>query len=495
MSNAQAAHTDQNHSSITPISYCPEPTSAHEDSPIITTRNLNVTFKNVHALSGVNLQVNPGEILGLLGDNGAGKSTLVETIMGLQKRYSGEIYIQGKQVSQPSVQKLRESGVEIAYQSSALNSCMKVWQNFFMGKEITKQIGPFRFLDKRRMREKTRYFLKKHGLDMPFSVNTPVGKLSGGQRRILSILRAYHFARTLLILDEPTAALSEHEVEIVLNLVRKAKSEGIAVIFITHKEHEVFEIADRFFVLYQGNEYMVISRKYILLNRINSLLISSRVLAVQDIAAEIVQQFSEPLRNMRANAEKLKYDFDVINDRELFDELIDTIMSEIRSLTSVIYHLSHLSDEPQVNREEISIRSLIESIMYEIPHHIRRHVDFDLRVDSELSFNLDRDIIKQVLLNLVVNAIEASEERGLLTISAERDPKRAQSLVILIKDRGKGMDAQTLQEIFNPFFTTKTSNSGLGLSIVYKLLELEDGSIDVCSAPGEGTEFRVYLHR
>ena len=466
-----------------------------EHEPIISTKNLSVEFSNVHAISSLDFQVFPGEILGLLGDNGAGKTTLVETIMGLQNRYSGDIFYLGKKIDHPTVMDLREMGIEIAYQKSALNRCLKVWQNFFIGRELTKGFGPFRFLDKREMRKTTNDFLRKQGVEIPFSVATPVGKLSGGQRRILSILRAYYFAERLLILDEPTAALSEHEVEIVLNLVKKAKAEGIAVIFITHKEHEVFEIADRFFILNQGSKYMVIKRKYTLLNRVNSLLISSRVLAVKDIAAEIVYQFSEPLEDMRRNAKQLRYDYEVINDSELFQELIDTIRSEIQSLSSIIYHLSNLSEEPQLSRSNTTISKVIDSVLFEIPHALRAEVDFDITVENEIYCNVDRDILKQVLLNLIINAIEASERKGIITISANWKNANTGDLVIKVKDKGQGMDTRTQQEIFNPFFTTKASNSGLGLSIVYKLLEIEDGTIEVNSTPGKGTEFTIILQR
>lgn len=466
-----------------------------KSEPIISTKNLSVEFSNIHAISSLDFEVFPGEVLGLLGDNGAGKTTLVETIMGLQSRYSGDIFYLGKKIEHPSVIELRKAGIEIAYQKSALNACQRVWENFFIGREITKGCGPIRFLDKKMMRRETNDFLRKQGVEIPFSVVTPVGKLSGGQRRILSILRAYYFTENLLILDEPTAALSEHEVEIVLNLVKKAKSKGIAVIFITHKEHEVFEIADRFFILNQGNKYMVIKRKFTLLSRVNSLLISSRVLAVKDIAAEIVHQFSEPLKDMRSKAKQLKYDYKVINDSELFQELIDTLRSEIQSLSSIIYHLSNLSEEPQLSRSNTSIGKVIDSVIFEIPHTLRAEVDFDIRVENELRCNIDRDILKQVLLNLIINAIEASERKGIITISANWREANTGDLVIKVKDRGRGMDTRTQQEIFNPFFTTKASNSGLGLSIVYKLLEIEDGTIEVNSTPGKGTEFTIILQR
>jgi signal transduction histidine kinase len=347
------------------------------------------------------------------------------------------------------------------------------------------------------MKRKTAEFLRRCGIDLPFSVTTPVGKLSGGQRRILSILRAYYFGRKLLILDEPTAALSEHEVEIVLNLVKKAKSEGTAVIFITHKEHEVFQVADRFFILYQGNQYMIINRKYSFLNRVSSLLISSRVLAVQDIAAEIVYQFSQPLRDMRANVERLSHDYEVINDPDLYFELVNTLMTEIRSLTSIIYHLSHLSEEPEVARSEVHVRNLLESVIAEIPPALRSRMRFDISVENGLSCFMDRDIIQQVLINLINNAIEASEEGGRIELSAVtgKSEGRRDGIVLRVRDRGRGMDEAMLEDVFNPFFTTKPSNSGLGLSIVYKLLEIEDGSIDVSSSPGDGTEFTVHLHR
>ncbi len=476
-------------------------TGTDRGDPLVSTEKLSVTFKNIHALVDIDFELYPGEVLGLLGDNGAGKSTLVETLMGLHTNYTGNIFVDGIQVDRPTVKIQRNAGMEIAYQKSVVNSFMGIWQNFFLGRELTKKIGPLRLLDKKRMMSITAEFLTNHKIYFPFSVNTPVGRLSGGQRKILSILRAYFYSTRVLILDEPTANLSEHEVEVVLSIVKKARSDGLGVIFVTHKEHEVFEIADRFFILNQGSTYMVLERKYSLLNRISSLLISSRVLAVQDIAAEIALQFSKPINDMRINIEKLRRDFDPENDPELYEELMKTIMSEIESLTSVIYHLSHFSEEPNLMRKEIALRRFIENTVSEIPSHLREKADFQIDVDENLLCYGDKDILKQILLNILHNAIEASGDSGTIAVSAEKAGIFGQqhlgddSVCIKIRDWGIGMDEYTLQEIFNPFYTTKPANSGLGLSIVHKLLEHEGGALDLSSTPGEGTEFRIYLNR
>jgi len=213
--------------------------------------NISKNFGRVQALKNVSCMVDYGEVLGLLGDNGAGKSTLIKILVGLYPQDKGEIYFEGKRVQFSSPQEARAMGIETVYQDLALVELMSISRNFFLGREPTKKVGPFEFLDKRGMDEVCAKALSEIGITIR-SPDESVSLLSGGERQSISIGRAIHFGVKLLILDEPTAALSIKEARKVLDYVREAKKRGLSVIFITHNISHVYPVADRFTILDHG---------------------------------------------------------------------------------------------------------------------------------------------------------------------------------------------------------------------------------------------------
>ncbi len=219
--------------------------------PLLRMEKINKRFGRVTALTDVNLTLNAGEVLGLLGDNGAGKSTLIKILVGLLKPDSGKIFFKGEEVSFKSPWDSRAHGIETVYQDMGLVNPMSVTRNFFLGKELTYKIGPFKILDLKKMREISAEFLNDIGVHIG-SGDEPVSSLSGGERQSIAIARAIHFEASLLALDEPTAALSIKESTKVLEYVLEAKARGIAVIFITHNIYHVHSVADRFTVLDRG---------------------------------------------------------------------------------------------------------------------------------------------------------------------------------------------------------------------------------------------------
>jgi len=206
-------------------------------------------FGKVQALKGVDFWVEKGEIVGLLGDNGAGKSTLIKILVGYHQPDKGEIRFEGKQVQFRSPWDSRKLGIETVYQDLALVNLMPVWRNFFLGREQKK--GPL--MDVKRMKKEAMEYLKTVGIKLR-SPNETVAFLSGGVRQAVAIARALYFGAKLLILDEPTAALSVGETRRVLELIRETKEEGIAVVFITHNIYHVYEVADRLVILEKGKK-------------------------------------------------------------------------------------------------------------------------------------------------------------------------------------------------------------------------------------------------
>jgi len=214
---------------------------------LVEMRNIHKWYGKVHAVDDVSLTVNEGEIVGLIGDNGAGKSTLIKILAGYHRPDEGEIFIEGEKVRINSPSEANALGIETVYQEQALVDLMSVARNFYMGREPVKRAG---FLDKQEM-NKCMVPLRTLGLSIK-SPDLLVKNLSGGEKQGTAIGRALYFKARLVILDEPTRALSVKGVQTVLDLVRGLKEVNIAVIFITHTLHHVHDVAERFVIMKNG---------------------------------------------------------------------------------------------------------------------------------------------------------------------------------------------------------------------------------------------------
>lgn len=224
--------------------------------------NIEKYFGLVCALKNINLQVGRNEIVGLIGDNGAGKSTMVKILTGVHQPSSGELYVAGKKVDlkRYNVKTAHEYGIETVYQDKSLGEKQVLWRNFFIGRQITRRFG---FIDVKKEKEiANEIMLNTIGFrGKGITVESKVNKLSGGERQGVAIGRAMHFEAELIVLDEPTVALSLKEVRKVLNFVHKIKEAGKACIYISHNIQDVYEISDRFVVLDRGEIVASIEKK------------------------------------------------------------------------------------------------------------------------------------------------------------------------------------------------------------------------------------------
>ena len=220
---------------------------------LVQSKGLHKFYDGVHALNGIDFNVDDNEVVGLIGDNGAGKSTLIKILSGVHRWDKGEIYIKGVKINKNeySVEKAREFGIDAVYQEKALAEKQCLWRNVFMGREIVNRLGLLRIAD---MKEATHKMMKQY-IGFTSSAVTPdstVSKLSGGERQGVAIARGLFFESDLIILDEPTMALSVSEVNKVLDFVNKIKKEKKSCIFITHNIYHVYPVADRFIILDRG---------------------------------------------------------------------------------------------------------------------------------------------------------------------------------------------------------------------------------------------------
>lgn len=225
----------------------------HQDTPLVQMESISKNYGAVEALRDVSIHVDRHEVLGLLGDNGAGKSTLIKVLAGIHPPTKGQVYFDGKPVFLKSPADARRIGIETVHQALSLVDIMTISRNFYLGREPTKKIGPFAFLDKRKMDQECRDVVTHVGVRVR-DADEYVSLLSGGERQAISIGRAMHFGAKVLILDEPMTALSIKEVRIILRKIREARDAGAAIIFITHNVHHVYPIADRFTILDRGNK-------------------------------------------------------------------------------------------------------------------------------------------------------------------------------------------------------------------------------------------------
>jgi D-xylose transport system ATP-binding protein len=225
-------------------------------APALAIRGATKRFGAVTALDHVDLEVERGEVLALLGDNGAGKSTLINCISGAHRLDAGSIELDGLPVDIHSPADARALGIETVYQDLALFDNLKPSDNFYAGRELA---GPdwlprsLRLLRRRRMAETTREVLDRLQVRLP-RIDDPIGLMSGGQRQAVAVSRAAAFASNIVILDEPTAALGVRESSSVLELIRRLRDDGKAVIVISHALDHVMEVANRVVVLRRGRK-------------------------------------------------------------------------------------------------------------------------------------------------------------------------------------------------------------------------------------------------
>ena len=218
---------------------------------LLRLENIYKNFGNVKVLKNINININKGEVVALIGDNGAGKSTLIKVITGVHRPNSGKVFFKQNEVSIKSVSQSRKMGIEAVYQERALCDQQELYRNIFAGREITSFFG---FLDIKKQRKEAEKILRNYigFTSKAITVDSTVMGLSGGEKQGVAFGRSLYFNSDLIVLDEPTMGLSIQETEKVLNFVRGLKDENKSAIFIDHNIIHVYGAADRFIILDRG---------------------------------------------------------------------------------------------------------------------------------------------------------------------------------------------------------------------------------------------------
>ncbi len=219
---------------------------------LLELRGVAKHFGAIEALKGVDLDLEPGEVLGLMGDNGAGKSTLVKIIAGNFPASEGSLQLDGEVCHFHRPMDARTKGIEVVYQDLALCDNLTAAANVFLGREEKKRLGPFKILDYARMYERAGALFGE--LKSETRPRDLVRQMSGGQRQAVAIARTRLSAAKIVLMDEPTAAISVRQVAEVLDLIRRLRDQAIAVILISHRMPDVFAVCDRIAVLRRGRK-------------------------------------------------------------------------------------------------------------------------------------------------------------------------------------------------------------------------------------------------
>jgi fructose transport system ATP-binding protein len=253
---------------------------------VLEARNLVKRYGQVTALDGADFELRAGEILAVIGDNGAGKSSLIKALSGATVPDEGEIRLDGEIIRFRSPSDARKAGIETVYQELAVAPAMSIAENLFLGRELTRfgALGKLlRILDKKRMVEEAKAAMADLKIGIR-SMTQPVETLSGGQRQGVAVARSAAFARHVVIMDEPTAALGVKEGNMVLELIRRVRDKGLPVILISHNMPHVFEIADRIHIARLGKRAAVVDPRKISMS--DTVAVMTGAMRPEDIPAE-----------------------------------------------------------------------------------------------------------------------------------------------------------------------------------------------------------------
>ena len=235
-------------------------------SNLLELHNISKSFGALTALRNLSFHIGEGEVVGLLGDNGAGKSTTVNLISGIHKPTDGYLSVDGRKTLFTCRSDSADAGIETIYQHTALVDSLSITRNIFMGRELTDRFG---FLRQGEMRDIAMEVLQNavhiSGIDSP---DTLVGNLSGGQKQAVAIARAVYFKKRVLLLDEPTSALSVRETEALLNQVLMLKAENVSSVLVTHNIYHAYQVCDRFVIMSHGTKVFDVAKADTTINQL-----------------------------------------------------------------------------------------------------------------------------------------------------------------------------------------------------------------------------------
>ena len=371
---------------------------------LLEMKNISKYFGPVEALKGVSLNVDRGEIHGLLGENGAGKSTLMNILAGTYSATDGEIYFGGKKCENLTAKKTQGMGIRFIHQELNLVNDLTVYENLFLGEEITKGFG---ILNRKEMIKKAEEVLKRMNLDIDPLIE--VGSLETSRKQLVEIAKALLFHAKLIIMDEPTTALTNKEIEMLFTLMRKLKSEGVSMIYISHKMPELFSICDRYTVLRDGNFIESGNFKDIDERRATELLVGRKIIDEQIKKEKVSDEILMEVKNISVKGKFENISFNLKKGEVI---AVTGLHGDGRDyLAEALYGVCRLdSGEVAVNGKKILYKSIKETVNQGISMVQRNRKERSIIKDMSIlnNFSVGRFTAKHK--NLFINDREELEK-------------------------------------------------------------------------------------
>ena len=371
---------------------------------LLEMKNISKYFGPVEALKGVSLNVDRGEIHGLLGENGAGKSTLMNILAGTYSATDGEIYFGGKKCENLTAKKTQGMGIRFIHQELNLVNDLTVYENLFLGEEITKGFG---ILNRKEMIKKAEEVLKRMNLDIDPLIE--VGSLETSRKQLVEIAKALLFHAKLIIMDEPTTALTNKEIEMLFVLMRKLKNEGVSMIYISHKMPELFSICDRYTVLRDGNFIESGNFKDIDERRATELLVGRKIIDEQIKKEKVSDEILMEVKNISVKGKFENISFNLKKGEVI---AVTGLHGDGRDyLAEALYGVCRLdSGEVAVNGKKILYKSIKETVNQGISMVQRNRKERSIIKDMSIlnNFSVGRFTAKHK--NLFINDSEELEK-------------------------------------------------------------------------------------
>lgn len=443
------------------------------DDSVVNMQDVSVRFGNIRALSGIDLCIRSGEIVGLLGDNGAGKTTIVQSLTGLCPIDGGRIYLNGTYYPKITTRIARNEGIAAVHQDISSTNHLNVAENFFLGRELRIRKG-LPFLTRKKMGSITTDFIRSLGFSFEKSSRTLLSGLTKGERQVLEIARAFYFYRSLLILDEAASSLAKKDKQRLKELIGRVKDRGGSVLFVTHKVQDIYECADRFVILYGGRNIIKVRKEDAGERDLEKMLISSHLSTVKEMAGGIAHQIRNPLAIMKVSAQVLKDELETGDPG--YGRQVEKILYQIDMIDLYVNNFFHFTHDHSPYYREYRIGKIIEEAVRKIPGHKLERVDLQLNLsNADRVYPLVRSNVIQILINVLLYAIDMSEEGTEVKLSAAVQKE----LNIEVSYRSRGANDEFPSGFFYPVDFQNKSEGNLGVTLFHHTFRQQHCSIEV----------------
>ena len=373
---------------------------------ILVLDKINKIFPGVHALKDMSLSIRKGEVQAICGENGAGKSTLMKVVTGVYKQESGDVIFDGKKINVTNPNQAYKMGIAIMYQETSLFAEMTVLENMFLNHEITKKVAGVKVLDYKAMREKANKIFASMNTTMDLDVK--VKDISMAKKQMVEIAKALTFKTRVLIMDEPTASLTQKEVEGLFEIIRNLKADGVSIVYISHRMEEIFEVCDRVTVIRDGqfiathdiaetNKDMLVAE---MVGRKVDAYYPKPEVEIGDVAVEI-KNFHQ---------EKLLYDVNLNIRRGEIVGLSGLVGAGRTELAHAICGFTHPdSGEIWIDGKQVQINNYIEAMDNGICYVSEDRGRYGLVLKMDIKKNVTLPQIKKVVKKGVIDVARESE--------------------------------------------------------------------------------------